>query len=159
MSSSPALDDDLRAHLIAQPEIILNDQDIMNALVTAHERQMGTNIVDLRGAAMDRLSNRLDRLEDTHRSVIAAAYENVSGVALIHRAVLRMLDPADFAAFMQDLDGDVTETLKLDCIRLVLETVQDATDAALSRLGPVISTTPAGFIEDYLGQAAGPDRR
>ncbi|WP_133484854.1 DUF484 family protein [Aliiroseovarius marinus] len=159
MSSIPALDDDLRAHLIAQPETILNDQDIMNALVNAHERQMGTNIVDLRGAAMDRLSDRLGRLEDTHRSVVAAAYENVSGVALIHRAVLRMLDPTDFAAFMKDLDGEVTETLKIDCIRLVLETEQDTKEAALDRLGSVISTLPAGFIDEYLGQAAGPDRR
>ncbi|SMR70751.1 hypothetical protein SAMN04488030_0363 [Aliiroseovarius halocynthiae] len=159
MSSSPALDDDLRAHLIAHPKIILNDQDIMNALVTAHERQMGTNVVDLRGAAMDRLSERLDQLEDTHRSVLAAAYENVSGAAMIHRAVLRMLDPADFAAFMQDLDGEVADILKIDCLRLVLETMQDETDAALNRLGAVLSTTPAGFIDDYLGQPAGPDRR
>lgn len=159
MSSSPALDDELRAHLIAQPETILNDQDIMNALVSAHERQMGKNIVDLRGAAMDRLNNRLGQLEDTHRSVVAAAYENVSGVALIHRAVLRMLDPADFAAFMRDLDGEVAETLRVDCIRLVLETIQDEADAKVGRLGAVLSTTPAGFIDDYLGQPAGPERR
>lgn len=159
MSSSPALDDDLRAHLIAQPETILNDQDIMNALVSAHERKMGANIVDLRGAAMDRLTNKLDQLEDTHRSVLAAAYENVAGMNLIHRAVLRILDPKDFAQFMQSLDGDVAETLKVDCLRLVLETTQEEVNPAISRLSSVISTTPAGFIDTYLGQAAGPDRR
>ena len=49
----------------------------MRALIAANERAMGGNIVDLRGIAMERLEARLDRLEDTHRSVIAAAYENL----------------------------------------------------------------------------------
>ena len=54
---------------------------------------MGGNIVDIRGIAMERLEHRLDRLEDTHRSVIAAAYENLAGTNQIHRAILRMMDP------------------------------------------------------------------
>ncbi len=59
---------------------------------------MGHNVVDLRGIAMERLEERLDRLEDTHRSVIAAAYDNLAGTNSIHRAVLRLLRPAEAAA-------------------------------------------------------------
>ena len=62
----------------------------------AKEEAMGGNIVDIRGIAMERLEHRLDRLEDTHRSVIAAAYENLAGTNQIHRAILRMMDPLDF---------------------------------------------------------------
>ena len=71
--------DDLRERIITRPDVILEDKDLMKALIEANERAMGGNIVDLRGIAMERLEARLDRLEDTHRSVIAAAYENLAG--------------------------------------------------------------------------------
>lgn len=90
--SSPRIDDDLREKIMTRPDVILEDQDLMRALIAANERAMGGNIVDLRGIAMDRLESRLDRLEDTHRSVIAAAYENLAGTNQVHRAILRMLD-------------------------------------------------------------------
>ena len=73
MTGNPRIDDDLRETIISLPDVILEDQDLMRALIAANERSMGGNIVDLRGIAMDRLEARLDRLEDTHRSVIAAA--------------------------------------------------------------------------------------
>ena len=79
MSSTTAeLDDSLRKKIIEKPDMVLDDPNVMRALVAANERAMGTNIVDLRGIAMERLETRLDRLEDTHRSVIAAAYENLA---------------------------------------------------------------------------------
>ncbi|GHF00415.1 tyrosine recombinase XerC [Aliiroseovarius zhejiangensis] len=154
MSVPATIDEELRAHLIAQPETILDDQDIMRALIAANERSMGANIVDLRGIAMERLEARLDRLEDTHRSVIAAAYNNISGMNLIHRAVLRMLDPADFELFMADLSGEVAEILRVDCVRLVLETELGQKNSAVERLGPVLSVANPGFVDEYLGMSA-----
>jgi uncharacterized protein len=70
---------------------------------------------------MERLEARLERLEDTHRSVIAAAYENLAGTNQMHRAILRILEPADFEEFLTVLDTDVAEILRVDCVRLVLE--------------------------------------
>jgi len=147
------IDDQLREQLIAQPEVILDDQEVMRALVAANERALGTNIVDLRGIAMERLESRLDRLEETHRSVIAAAYENLAGMNVIHRAILRMLDPADFEAFMSDLGGEVAQILRVDVVRLVLETAVEGKDAAVQRLGKVLVTAEPGFIDTYLGQS------
>lgn len=150
MTKTAELGDSVRAQLIAQPETILDDHDLMRALVAANERAMGANIVDMRGIAMERLEKRLDRLEDTHRGVIAAAYENLAGMNLIHRAVLRMLDPADFENFMQDLDGEVADILRVDCVRLVLETKQDQENPAVQRLGKVLITGAPGYIQTYL---------
>ena len=113
MSSSPAMNDQMREKIISQPDVILEDQDLMRALIAANERAMGGNIVDLRGIAMERLEARLARLEDTHRSVIAAAYENLSGTNQVHRAVLRMLDPTDFETFLRDLGGEVADILRV----------------------------------------------
>jgi hypothetical protein len=144
------IEQDLRDRILAEPEVFLEDRDLMAALIGANERAMGSNIVDLRGIAMERLENRLDRLEDTHRTVIAAAYENLAGTNQVHRAILQMLDPLSFEDFLRNLAGDVAATLRVDCIRLVLESVQDAEDPALRKLGEVLYVAEPGFVADYL---------
>ena len=155
MSSQPKIDDALREAIITRPDVILDDKDLMHALIAANERAMGGNIVDLRGLAMERLEARLDRLEDTHRSVIAAAYENLAGTNQIHRAILRMLDPLEFEPFLRDLGGEVAEILRVDTVKLVLESVQNDSDPAVQRLGDVLSVAEPGFIDDYLTQGRG----
>lgn len=142
--------EELRALIIAEPDVILEDKDIMQALIGANERTMGGNIVDLRGIAMDRLEERLGRLEDTHRSVIAAAYENLAGTNRIHRAVLALLDPTDFEGFLRGLGTDVADILRVDVIRFVLEDRDGAGRTARARLGEVLSLVPPGFIDRYV---------
>jgi uncharacterized protein len=144
------MDQDMRDRIMAAPETLLEDRDVMNALIGANERLMGSNIVDLRGIAMERLENRLDRLEDTHRTVIAAAYENLAGTNQVHRAIVQMLDPLSFEDFLKTMAGDVAQTLRVDCVRLVLESVQDAEDPVLRRLGDVLSVAAPGFVSDYI---------
>jgi uncharacterized protein YigA (DUF484 family) len=150
---------DLRDVIIAEPEAILEDRDVMAALVAANDRAMGANIVDLRGIAMERMEARLDRLEDMHRSVIAAAYENLAGTNQVHRAILQMLDPVTFEDLLKGLGGDVAQTLRVDCVRLVLESVQRDGDAALKRLGDTICVVEPGFVAEYVGAGRSlPDR-
>lgn len=153
MTSTAPITEKMREQIISQPEVILDDHEMMRALIAANERTMGANIVDLRGIAMERLESRLDRLEETHRSVIAAAYENLSGMNLIHRAVLRMLDPGDFESFMKDLGGEVAEVLQVDCVRLVLESELDEGPMMARRLGEVLVVGEPGFVAKYVGNA------
>lgn len=150
MTTRPRMDETLRDRIMAQPDVILEDSDLMRALVSANDRAMGGNVVDLRGIAMERLEARLGRLEDTHRSVIAAAYENLAGTNQVHRAILRMLDPVDFETFLRDLGGEVAEMLRVDVIKLVLESLQSDADPAVQRLGQVLCVAEPGFIDDYL---------
>ncbi|GAA6196046.1 DUF484 family protein [Pseudophaeobacter arcticus] len=156
MSSTTAkLDTPLRDAILAKPDAVLEDQGLMDALVSANERAMGSNIVDLRGIAMERMEARLDRLEDTHRSVIAAAYENLAGTNQIHRAVLRLLDPTDFEGFLQALNGDLAEIMRVDSVSLVLETLQDDGGAAAARMGEMLKVANPGFIDSYAGSDRG----
>ncbi|SLN51306.1 DUF484 family protein [Roseisalinus antarcticus] len=151
MSSTPLIDASVRERILSDPETLLEDHDIMRALVSAKDSTMGQNIVDLRGIAMERLEARLDRLEDTHRNVIAAAYENLAGTNQIHRAVLRLLEEVKFEDFLKCLGTDVADILRIDAMVLVLETVADAeADPALSRVGDVLHVAPQGFVADYI---------
>lgn len=113
--------DAIRSQILADPEVVLEDPSIMKALIAANERSLGSNIIDLRGIAMERLESRLDRLEDTHRTVIAAAYDNLAGTNLIQNAVLRILEPVDFTSFLRSMDSELKQSLGVYAIRLVLE--------------------------------------
>ena len=144
------IDQDTRDRIIAAPETLLEDTGVMNALIAANERAMGSNVIDLRGIAMERLEQRLDRLEDTHRTVIAAAYENLAGTNQVHRAIMQLLDPLSFEDFLKALNGEVAPTLRVDCVRLVLESVQGEAEAALRKLGDVLYVAQTGFVGDYL---------
>ncbi|MCF6444965.1 DUF484 family protein [Nereida sp. MMG025] len=163
MTSTPErdqkIDETLRDTIISAPELILEDADLMRALVAANDREQGSNVVDLRGAAMERLEARLDRLEDTHRSVIAAAYENLAGTNQVHRAILRMLDPTEFEEFLRNLGGEVADILRVDCVRLVLESVQSEDDPAVKRLGDVLTVAKPGFAHDYITSGRGGQSR
>ncbi len=152
MTTKPQMDETVRAHIISDPDAVLDDKDIMRALVAANETTMGSNIVDLRGIAMERLEARLDRLEDTHRSVIAAAYDNLAGTNQIHRAILRMMDATEFEVFLKDLTGDVAEVLRVDVMRLVLESEYFDETAALDKVGQIVQVMPVGTIDDYITQ-------
>ncbi|CUH78622.1 DUF484 family protein [Tropicibacter naphthalenivorans] len=150
MSNSQRIEDSVRETIISRPDIILDDKEMMHALIAANERAMGGNIIDLRGIAMERLEARLDRLEDTHRSVIAAAYENLAGTNQIHRAILRMLDPLEFEPFLKDLGGEVAQILRVDVVKLVLESAVNDNEPVVRRLGDVLSVAEPGFVESYL---------
>lgn len=143
---------DWRERILSDPDLILEDRDLMRALTAANDRQLGGNIVDMRGIAMERLESRLERLEDTHRSVIAAAYENLTGMNQVHRAILTLLDQTEFERFLTILGTDVAAILRVDRVRLVLES-PEATDAAAPRvqkLEDVLSVVTPGFVEHYL---------
>ncbi|PRY22640.1 hypothetical protein CLV78_106181 [Aliiruegeria haliotis] len=145
--------EELREKILTEPDVILDDRDIMRVLISANEKSLGGNIVDLRGIAMERLESRLDRLEDTHRSVIAAAYDNLAGTNQIHRAVLTMMDPVDFEGFLKGIGTDVAAILRVDSLRLVLESEANSEgEIAVRRLGEVLTVVKPGFIADYLTQ-------
>ena len=146
---------DWRDRVLTDPEMILEDRDVMRALIAANERRMGDNVVDMRGIAMARLERRLDRLEDTHRNVIAAAYENLAGTNQIHRCVLKLLEAEDLGALLDALPGEIAQIVRVDCVRLVLESAEpgEAPHPTVARVAP-------GFVDGYLvGRRDVPVRR
>ena len=150
--------DEVRARLLAEPGLVLDDPDLMRALVKADRGSAGRKVVDLRGVLVERLEDRLDRLEDTHREVLAAAYENVAGSNQVHRACLAVLDPEDFAGFLTVLGGDLGTILAVDSVRLGLEAPGAAPGIGLGPQGPereAILALPAGGAEAYVTQGRG----
>ncbi|MDS9466560.1 DUF484 family protein [Paracoccus sp. MBLB3053] len=149
MSEDQAVDlpEDLRARLLARPELILSDRDLMRALIGAREADFGDNVVDIRGRAMEALETRLDRLEATHETVISTAFENQSGMNTIHRAVLSLLEPMDFEAFLENLESSVAPILRVETLRLIMES--GSTEPPREVAGS-LSIVPGGTVAELI---------
>jgi uncharacterized protein YigA (DUF484 family) len=141
----------LRDQILADPGVVLDDMELMRAILKAEGRGLGRKVVDLRGVLVDRLEERLDRLEDTHREVLAAAYDNVAGTAQVHRACLAVLDAEDFAAFLKVTTRDVPRILGVDVIRLGLEAPAAEPGQGLGPEGlrEAVVALPEGGAETY----------
>jgi uncharacterized protein len=147
----------LRERILADPSIVLDDVDLMRAILKAEGRSLGRKVVDLRGVLVDRLEERLDRLEDTHREVLAAAYDNVAGTAQIHRAVLALLGAEDFEGFLRTLTRDLPGSLQVEVIRLGLEApaAQPGSGLGPGPLRDTVVALPAGGAATYASAGRG----
>ena len=141
----------LKEKILTDPNIILEDTELMDALINAQNNLRGDNIVDLRGAAMKQLEKRLEKVENTHNDVIAMTYENLSGASQIQRAILRLLEPNDFPSFIKRLSKEVREILNVEHIGLILETNAASENLTLLKsLNPITIVVGENTIEDYL---------
>lgn len=148
---------DWRARVMADPTLVLDDPALMRALVEAAEGTVASNVVDLRAMAMARLEAQLAKLDETHRAVVAAAYENVAATNQIHRAVDAIVGAPDFDRFVRVLEGELADILQVAAVRLVLE---DAGAPAPGLRDGVVAMQPPGFIVDYMRQTpTAPARR
>lgn len=139
----------IREKIISEPDVILEDADLMQALMAASDRLRGDNVVDMRGLALDRMQTRLDRLENTHQSVIAAAYDNLAGTQQIHRAILRLLDPMSVDGFFAALSGEVSDVLRVDTLSIFIES-DDTEEGRMTPVNEVLNAVAPGFVQSYL---------
>ena len=147
------MEETVRAELLADPSIILNDQELMDSLLAATDIKLGSNVVDLRHVAMNRLSDKLGALEGTHQSVVAAAYQNLLGTKQIHQAVIQLLSKKSLEEFVISLKSELLKTLSVDCIYILLEKPDGSVDSLLpTNCGPNIQTVMQGFVKTYITQ-------
>jgi len=153
---------DLRAKILADPDVVLEDDAVMRALINAKAEPGGRKVVDLRGALVNRLESRLDKLENTHRSVIAAAYENLAGTSQIQKAVLMLLEQPRFVDFLRVLTLETPDLVAVDFARLCIETDEaepGPVQGMDTDLAEAMIVVPPGGIEAYLELGGGGVRR
>ncbi|MBE3637695.1 DUF484 family protein [Mangrovicoccus algicola] len=119
--TATAVKPDVRDQILTNPSAVLEDTELMAALIAADDGLRGGNVIDLRGLAIARLEDRLARLETTHQTVISAAYDNVSTTSQVHRAILAMIAPLQLEAFLDCLGSDVADILRAASIRILVE--------------------------------------
>ena len=148
----------VRQQILEDPAMVLEDQDVIRALIGARASTASDrNVVDIGGVLISRLEDRLDRLEGTHRDVVAAAYENLAGTQQIHRAVLALLHARDFSSFLWTMTEKLKSILTLDAVCLCVEADEAEPGTPLGPEGPyrdAILSFPRDGAAAYCGQEA-----
>jgi len=142
----------IRSLIVADPDLVLADDQVMRAII-GRTHTPERKVVDLRDRLVERLESRLKRLVDANRSVIAAAYEAVSGTRQLHRAMLALLDTRDLTEFLRCLTRDVPDIIGVEEARLCLEAdVEDTrpADGLGEGLDGRVVAMPVGTVEAYL---------
>ena len=112
---------EIKKKIISNPEIILDDLEVMKVLFNSYSEATGENIIDLRSVAIKKLEAKIKQTETTNRSIIAAAYENISGYELIHKASLLILEIDNFEDLQVQLMRTVQPALKVSHIHIMIE--------------------------------------
>ena len=148
------MDDQLREEILAKAHEILNDETLLRALIEASDKNLGSKIVDLRSVAMQKMDGELKKLKRSNQQVIATAYENLVGMKQVHQVVLKSLEQNNFDEFITNLDTEACNILRVDCIKIGLETHSslqnnEKNDSKLSKL---LDLYPVNFVDTYISQ-------
>lgn len=119
---------EIKQRILEDPASVLDDQDIVRALIQAGDDQVNPNVIDLRSVAIKKLEERLDNLQGHNNSILSAAYDNVATTNLFHRAILSALAPKSFNEFLEFLRGDWASSLRCSVARLCVEAPRVALD-------------------------------
>ena len=148
------MDDKLREEILTKAHEILNDEILLKALIGANDKNLGGKIVDLRSVAMQKMDGELKKLKRSNQQVIATAYENLVGMKQVHQVVLRSLEQNNFGEFIANLDTEACDVLRVDCIKLGLETHSSLqnTEKYDSNLSKLLDFYPINFVDTYISQ-------
>ena len=148
------MDDQLREEILAKAHEILNDETLLRALIEASDKNLGSKIVDLRSVAMQKMDGELKKLKRSNQQVIATAYENLVGMKQVHQVVLRSLEQNNFDEFITNLDTEACNILRVDCIKIGLETHSSLQNNEKydSKLSKLLDLYPVNFVDTYISQ-------
>ena len=148
------MDDKLREEILAKAQEILNDETLLRALIEASDKNLGNKIVDIRSVAIKKMDGELKKLKRSNQQVIATAYENLVGMKQVHQVVLKSLEQNNFDEFITNLSTEGCDILRVDCIRLGLETHSSLQNNKSydSNLSEFLDLYPVNFVDTYLSQ-------
>jgi len=138
----------IRRKILSNPNIILDDIDLMKTLISQSDALSAGNIVDIRSLAMKRLETRVKKVESTNRTIVAAAYENISGTNIIHEALLKLMEINNFHDLENQLLIDLPIILKISNLHLMLE--NDLPELRPTKLRNCLSLVKPGTVDKYI---------
>ena len=144
---------DFRKRILQDPEALLNDREVMRALISASSNNAPTNVIDLKSAVLKRLEGHVDKIEGQNSNIISAAYKNISTTTKVHSAILEALEPKTFTEFLNFLKTDWANSLGIDVARLCLEAPSISKDdipQLKTEFGPSVIFLQEGEIDHYI---------
>ena len=116
----------VRAYLINNPALIMDDPDLIASL-TAPTRANADNIVDLQNMMIEKLQHRVLQLKDIQADLIEASSFNSLALQSVHDATLAMLRSRSFEELVDYLISPegMSSALGLQAVTLCIESNND----------------------------------
>lgn len=135
--------------IIEDPDFVLTDPEIMRALLAPTEdgANSGRQVLDLRAALIERLERRLARLQEAHRDIVDAAWENLSTLEQHHQATLAMLESDSLGQAATIVQSRLPAIMDLRAARLCVE---ESMTLSANEDASAITRVADGFIANRL---------
>ena len=143
--------EDIKAKILKNPNIILEDEEIFTAVLeAANKNNPQSRVVDIRGALIDRLNSKLVAAHARELKTIDAAKDYVAGIESVHATILDILDAKTFVAFLDELKQSVAKHFAVDSALVVLE--REDTKEVTSPHSTML-VVPKGMGQEFFGTA------
>ena len=109
----------IREQILADPGLILNDDEVVKALASVQNEELGKTVIDGRGLALNRLEQRFKQLETENRLLKEVLNENAEAMQRTHVAALKLLDAKDSEELAKLLRSELPEILRVKHLVLI----------------------------------------
>ena len=140
--------------IIADPGLVLDDVEVLQALAAVRNDRLGENVIDGRGMAISRLEQELKQLQEENKLLKEVLHENSDAVHRIHLAALSLLETDDTSRLGDFIDGELPKVLKVEKVRLLLDSsVDGGIPELLTRIatGPIDASVRRGYLDPVKG--------
>lgn len=139
---------EVRDYLKAHPGFLARNADILETQALPPRSDAdGVKVIDFQRALVDRLRTDNARLRDFQSEVITAARANVSALAVVHEAVLQILEATSFEELIHVLTQELAPSLGIEVVTLCLEGEASPESPEV----PNLQLLAAGTIDALLG--------
>jgi len=112
---------DVLAYLRRHPNFLDRHPEALR-LLRAPEREVGDRIVDFQHFQIERLRRELTRVNQEHRSLIAASRGNLASRNRVHKAAVAIIAAPSFEQLLQTATTDLAVVLDVDVVTICVET-------------------------------------
>lgn len=140
---------EVREYLLAHPGFFTKNSDVLEALTLPGRPDAdGVKVIDFQRAQVDRLRTDNIRLRHFQSEVITAARANVSALAVVHEAVLHLLEAPSFEQLIHTITEDLAGSIGIDVVALGIESVNEDAERPVV---PNLHLLEPGTIDAFLG--------
>ena len=140
---------ELRTLIREEPNIVLDDPELMRDLAQQAKGSLGDNVIDLRGAALKVLEQRRIGLEVANRAITEDSQRNFASLQRVHRAIVSLLNCQSIDEWCTTIRDTVKDILQIDCLLVFVESPFPNLKPN-EQFGP-IKFCHKGFVCDYCG--------
>jgi uncharacterized protein YigA (DUF484 family) len=110
----------VREFLIAHPEFLRDNPDILNAILPP-ERELGGGVIDFQHFMVKNLQKDSKDLQGKYDMLVDFCRENMSVQSQVHHAVLRLIGTRNLEQLLEVVALDLVNLFDVDVVRLAME--------------------------------------